>query len=91
MKDAAGHVHTDNLRVQLRNLGRQLWDASRTMDLVQRVFPKDKRVTRARKDVSAALHGHHVLLVTLREQGVLDAFSSQDRTPATPEDSLGGD
>lgn len=67
------------MRVQLARLRNQLWDASRQMDLVGRVFPKDARVGRARKDVSAALHGAYLTWRILE-----DAFPSSD-LPQEPE------
>lgn len=48
------------LRVRVANLRKQLWDASRTLDKLQ-ASPLGKLadVKRARKDVSAALHGSY--------------------------------
>lgn len=68
------------LRVLLSRLRNQLWDASRTMDKVQRVFPKDKTVTRARKDVNAALHEAYLVYMFVRENDPDASLSSSDNS-----------
>lgn len=73
----------EKLWLQLGSLHRQLWDASRQMDHLQRLLPKDPVVRRARKDVNAALHGCYVA-----QRGIKDAFPSLPArfSPPPPED-----
>lgn len=86
MRDEAGHVHSEKMRVLVAQLRKRLWDASRQMDLVRRVFPKDARVARAQKDVSAALHGSYVVFALLRDRGELDGTLHEAGTPAPSQD-----
>lgn len=78
----------EKLWLQLGILQRQLWDASRQMDHVARLLPKDGTVRRARKDVNAALHSAFIA-----QRGMLDAWPSLPkrfiRTPPDPVDGSG--
>lgn len=82
MADGPGVSDLRNLRVLHSRLSRQLWDASRTMDLVLKVFPKDASVRRARKDVNSALHGSYLLFTHIRS--MLDAANITDPVKAPP-------
>lgn len=57
----------ERMRVHIARLRNQLWDATRQMELVQRTFPRDRLVGRARKDVSAALHESYLAMTVWKE------------------------